>query len=51
MLGARVSSRERVQLGVSVLTAFALSLSQGADPVAIRMADLGQRIRELDLPV
>ena len=51
MLGARVSSRDRVQLGVSVLTAFALSLSQGADPVAIRMADLGARIRELDLPV
>ena len=51
MLGARVSSRERVQLGVSVLTAFALSLSQGTDPVAICMADLGQRIRELDLPV
>lgn len=51
LLGTLVSSESRVQLGVSMLTAFAVSISQGDDPRAICLSDLGARIRELQLPV
>lgn len=51
LMGTEVSSAGRIQLGVSVLTSFALSVSQGADPCAITPQSLGRRIRELGLPV
>jgi len=51
LLSTLVSSEARVQLGVSMLTAFAVSISQGDDPNRLCLDDLGKRIRELQLPV
>lgn len=46
-----VSSAERAQLGASLLTAFMVVVSQGADPAGLRMAQLADAVKELDLPV
>ncbi len=51
LLETAVSSGERIQLGISMLTAFAVTLSQGTDPHDVRVEDLGQQIRNLQLPV
>lgn len=51
MLGTMVSSESRVQLGVSMLTAFVVAISQGADPRRLGIDDLGKQIRDLQLPV
>jgi hypothetical protein len=51
LVGTVVSTTDRVQLGVSVLTSFALDVSQGIAPTAITPRHIGTRIRELGLPV
>ena len=51
MLGTTVTSPQRVQLGVSILTAFAVYVSQGGDPREIDMVGIARQIQELQLPV
>ncbi len=51
LLETAVSSDERIQLGISMLTAFAVTISQGTDPRDVSIETLGRQIRDLQLPV
>jgi len=51
VLGTTVTSEDRIQFGISVLTAFAVHLTVGTEPEAVDMQAVAERMSSLELPL